>query len=126
MGLDMYAFQRRGALDKPVDFDCRESDEEIFYWRKHPDLHGWMHRLYARKGGQSEQSARDFNGANVEITAADLDRLEQDVGRSLLPPTTGFFFGASLPDRADDDREFIAKARAAIAAGYAVYYTSSW
>jgi len=43
MGLDQYAFARKGEpLD---DFDGNSSSEEeieICYWRKHPNLQGWM------------------------------------------------------------------------------------
>jgi hypothetical protein len=50
MGLDMYARTTNAKLKSPVDFD--ETDgTEFHYWRKHPDLHGWMERLYREKGG---------------------------------------------------------------------------
>jgi hypothetical protein len=47
MGLDMYAY-RVAAEDAIDDFTIAHDDndmnhaEEIFYWRKHHDLHGWM------------------------------------------------------------------------------------
>ena len=42
MGLDMYAY----VADKAgQEVDSRE----LAYWRKHPNLHGWMERLAESK-----------------------------------------------------------------------------
>jgi len=41
MGLDMYAYMTSEPPEKPVDFKVRKTSQ-FFYWRKHPDLHGWM------------------------------------------------------------------------------------
>jgi hypothetical protein len=120
MGLDQYAFARHRRPDAPVDFEQSDNDNEVHYWRKHPNLHGWMEQLYREKGGK----AKYFNCVAVELTPEDIDRLERDLHD--LPGTTGFFFGTSQPEDTDDDREFIAKARAAFAEGRAVYYTSWW
>lgn len=122
MGLDMYALTRAAKLPSHVDFEQEPGDMELHYWRKHPNLHGWMERLYRRKNG----SDRDFNCANVELTLEDLDRLESDIRSGGLPPTSGFFFGSSDGSELDGDLQFIAKARAAIKAGASLYYTSWW
>lgn len=139
MGLDMYAYATKHKPAREVDFDTprdieeawevvRASDykadsPEFFYWRKHPNLHGWMHRLYEEKGGQSEHG---FNGDNLVLTLADLVRLEADVLTNSLPSTSGFFFGESTREDFEDDMEFIKLAREKIAEGKTVYYTSSW
>jgi hypothetical protein len=124
MGLDMYAMTApRSAVTKAVDFELPDGmARPLHYWRKHPNLHGWMERLYRQKGGDSP----DFNGDTVALTAEDLDRLEDAVRLRLLPETTGFFFGESDGSECDDDLVFIAKAREAIAAGLAVFYDSWW
>lgn len=122
MGLDMYAVTRVGQLPAAVDFADGPGDSELCYWRKHPNLHGWMERLYRDKGGKEPV----FNCANVALAQEDLDRLEADIRAGSLPPTSGFFFGASDGSERDDDLSFIAKARDAIAAGNSVYYTSWW
>lgn len=122
MGLDMYAYARAAAPAAPVDFPQEEGDQAIAYWRKHPNLHGWMERLYRQKGGQGEH----FNCDNLVLTTADLDQLEADVKANTLPHTTGFFFGQSRPDEQALDLAFIEKARAAIAEGKTVYYSSWW
>ena len=123
MGLDMYAFSTKAKLKKEVDFDTINVDvEEVHYWRKHPNLHGWMQGLYEYKGGKSDS----FNGDNVVLTNADLDQLEYDINSSQLPETSGFFFGNSDGEEKADDLEFVKKARQAIAEGKTVYYTSWW
>ena len=120
MGLDMYARWIDHAPDKPVDFTAGEYGE-LHYWRKHPNLHGWMEALYREKGGTQE-----FNCVNVQLTADDLDRLEAAIRGRKLPPTCGFFFGESNGKEIYDDLAFVAKAREAIADGLTVYYTSWW
>ena len=122
MGLDMYAYTRKIAPATPVDFDREETDEEIFYWRKHPNLHGWMEELYRQKGG----SHPEFNLAQVLLTNEDIDELEKAVGNGELPRTSGFFFGQSTDDDKASDIEFIKKAREAINDGFHIYYTSWW
>lgn len=126
MGLDMYALKiRKGLITEQVDFHLPDNDdaaEELHYWRKHPDLHGWMEDLYREKGGQGEQ----FNCDNLQLTEEDLNRLEEDIKAGELPDTTGFFFGESDGSETNDDLEFVRKAREAINEGYDVYYTSWW
>ncbi|MEM6899078.1 MAG: phosphoglycerate kinase [Pseudomonadota bacterium] len=121
MGLDMYAEITPDPVSAPVDFKV-ENKAEIHYWRKHPDLHGWMEQLYCAKGGTAEM----FNYVNVVLTSEDLDRLEDAILGSELPETSGFFFGQSDGSEVSDDRAFIKKAREAITAGCTVYYTSWW
>ena len=130
MGLDMYAWRVK-AEDAIGDFDIAKNDdgsgskvEEMFYWRKHHDLHGWMERLYRDKGGPRES----FNCVPVRLTKTDLDLLEHAVLNNKLPETQGFFFGTNPPDEDSmkRDMEFISAAKVAIASGDAVYYDSWW
>lgn len=120
MGLDMYAFTMAQTPDKDVDFKT-DAVTELHYWRKHPNLHGWMESLYFEKGGTDT-----FNCITLALTAEDLDRLEADVRAGHLPPTSGFFFGESDGSESEDDLMFIASARAAIAEGKTVFYDSWW
>ena len=63
MGLDMYAYVAKkqgqqsefyetavfdGTINEYVN-DKVSKPIEIAYWRKHPNLHGWMERLWERK-----------------------------------------------------------------------------
>ena len=120
MGLDMYAMTIDHAPASPVDFQAQNA-VELHYWRKHPNLHGWMAELYTAKGGK-----QDFNCAPVVLAPADLDRLEADIRAGNLPHTAGFFFGKTDGSETADDLTFIAKARAAIANGKTVFYDSWW
>ena len=125
MGLDMYAFSTNAKPKTDVDFETKNfKPEEVHYWRKHPNLHGWMQTLYNVKGGQG----RDFNGDCVVLDNFDLDNLEHDLEQGELPDTTGFFFGNSVrdDDELKNDLEFVRKARTEIANGKTVYYTSWW
>jgi hypothetical protein len=69
-----------------------------------------------------------FNaGQGVELTREDLDRLEEALVNRRLPRTKGFFFGESdLEEELPTDLYFVTRARAALAEGWRVYYTSWW
>ncbi|MDF1600947.1 phosphoglycerate kinase [Mesorhizobium sp. YIM 152430] len=121
MGLDMYAAILHEPPATPVDFKAEEGGE-LHYWRKHPNLHGWMEQLYRAKGGTAEC----FNCVNLQLTAEDLDRLEAAIRQRALPHTEGFFFGASDGSEIEDDLRFVAKAREALAEGLSVFYSSWW
>ena len=123
MGLDQYATARRGeAKTDDEGFTYYEDSIELSYWRKHPNLQGWMEELYHEKGGSQE-----FNCVDLELTLADLEALEESLDEEALPETAGFFFGSNADDHyAEQDREFIREARAAIKQGYTVIYNSWW
>lgn len=123
VGLDMYALVTDEKPEKPVDFDIDNLEySECFYWRKHPNLHGWMCNLYYEKGGSSDE----FNCVPVEISLNDLDRLEAAVKSHSLPLTTGFFFGITRPFELERDLEFIDLARRHIEEGRYIFYDSWW
>lgn len=98
---------------------------EIAYWRKHPNLHGWMEQLWRSRTPNADEYS--FNGVELELTWEDLMLLEQDILSGRLPDTTGFFFGEPADDyyRAQD-LEFVRKAKAEIFVGLRVFYNSSW
>lgn len=121
MGLDMYANTTKRRPKSPIDFATKDSDQQLHYWRKHPNLHGWMERVYRIKGGIEE-----FNCATVQLTRFDIDMLEAAIREGQLPETDGFFNGGSDGSERDDDLEFVAKARSAIAHGLTVYYRAWW
>ena len=123
MGLDQYATARRGeAKTDDEGFTYYEDSMELSYWRKHPNLQGWMEDLYHEKGGEQE-----FNCVDLELTLEDLELLEESLDEEALPETAGFFFGTDSSDYyAEADREFIREARAAIKQGYTSVYSSWW
>ena len=112
----------RSVLKESVNPNV-EKPREIAYWRKHPNLHGWMERLAQDKG----LSYNTFNGIELELTWEDLDALEKAVKKRQLPKTAGFFFGdPSDQYYYDKDLAFIREARAELFSGLKVFYNSSW
>ena len=137
MGLDMYAYVaskagQQNEFYEGAQFDKEAGDyvnpavtkpREIAYWRKHPNLHGWMERLAESKGLEYGS----FNGVEMELTHEDLDELERAVVHGRLPATQGFFFGNDADDHyREQDLEFIKTARAELFFGLKVFYNSSW
>ena len=110
--------KEKGAMVNPNVTEPRE----IAYWRKHPNLHGWMHRLWESRGNSGE-----FNGDELELTWDDLEQLEQDIRNKNLPGTTGFFFGNERDDEyREQDLKFVRDAKAEAFLGSKVFYNSSW
>jgi hypothetical protein len=137
MGLDMYAYTavRAGqqndyyadgeydSLTNEYKNKTVEKPRELAYWRKHPNLHGWMEKLAQKKGIEYDS----FNGVELELTYEDLEILELDVIAGTLPSTDGFFFGTDADEHyLEQDLEFIKNARAELFCGLKVFYNSSW
>jgi len=125
MGLDQFAYC----------IDNNGEKEELAYWRKHPNLQGWMENLWESKGrpsfNQKETAGglglSDFNCVPVELSYEDLDDLEDAIVNNTLPATNGFFFGSDSDDYYKrQDLEFIQKAREALDSGLTVCYDSWW
>ena len=140
MGLDMYAYVAAKAGQQDEFYEGAEYDKDtgefvnpnvnrprqICYWRKHPNLHGWMERLWNQRNG-GDKDADKFNGIELELTAEDLDELEYAVQNDHLPATSGFFFGNDADDYyKPSDLKFIQEARAEMFLGLKVFYNSSW
>jgi hypothetical protein len=122
MGLDMYAY----AAVKANEEWGTGSQREIAYWRKHPNLHGWMEQLW-RSRNTDPSADPMFNGIELELTWEDLDQLDEDIQNNRLPSTSGFFFGDDSDNYyREQDLEFIRKARTELFTGLKVFYNSSW
>ena len=148
MGLDQYAYVAARAGQQQEHYDSStyndqtnewtslvEKPRELAYWRKHPNLHGWMEQLWIDKGypgyDQADPNPMNdgpmFNGIELELTAHDLDALERAVVHGRLPATQGFFFGNNADQHyREQDLEFIRNARAEMFFGLKVFYNSSW
>jgi hypothetical protein len=123
MGLDQFSYS----------IDSEGNKTEIAYWRKHPNLQGWMENLWENKGRPNANDESDsmglseFNCVPVELSYEDLDSLEKDIQNSSMPQTAGFFFGNDSDDYyKEKDLEFIQSARFALDNGNKVYYDSWW
>lgn len=135
MGLDMYAYSvsQDNVID---DFNFKrptndEADDnkvnDLFYWRKHPNLHGLMEQIWIDRGGCTEGSTEGvFNCQKIRLYLEDITRIENAVNSGNLPLTEGFFFGVSTPEQKEEDLEFCALAKSEIEKGRAVYYDSWW
>lgn len=149
MGLDMYAYVAAKQGQQNEFYEGAEWDpvlkesvnpnvskpREIAYWRKHPNLHGWMENLWHKKRNSENNPVVEdvddvggsFNGIELELTWEDLEDLERAVMHKQLPATRGFFFGDGADDvYYEDDLEFIKQAKAEIFVGLKVFYNSSW
>ena len=144
MGLDQLAFSR------PPTAKNDKEDELIIQWRKHPNLQGWMERLWRKqKCGDSDKFVKNgrtiykegysnhtnmgdpFNQEEVELTLDDIKRLRLDICNKTLNgghgDTTGFFFGDSSDEYyRETDIDFCDQAKAALDKGCKVIYYSSW
>ena len=125
MGLDQYAYLNGRKEDG--------SKDELAYWRKHPNLQGWMENLWIEKGRPVPEDNEHFDGSfnciAVELTLEDLDRLEADIlsGKMAELRTVGFFFGEESDEYyREQDLKFVKEARDAIADGHKVFYDSWW
>lgn len=140
MGLDQYAYAAAkagqndewwGQYDIPEDQRTVQPVREIAYWRKHPNLQGWMENLWESKGSPGSYAGPDsmFNGVELELTWEDLDRLERDINEGTVAQleTTGFFFGDASDDYyREQDLQFVKDAKAELFVGLKVFYNSSW
>ena len=135
MGLDQYATARKGEATTDEDgYKAWGDSYELAYWRKHPNLQGFMEELWIEKGtpGLKEEQKgsmfeSDFNCVDLELTLEDINTFEEGLDSVGLPETTGFFFGDDADEYyVEQDREFIVAARNAIKDGYTVVYSSWW
>lgn len=138
MGLDQYAYIANKAKQREEFYETAAWDpvdctfvnnkvtepQEIAYWRKHPNLQGWMENLWESKG-----NIGTFNGIELELTWDDVNKLEQDIkdGTVAKMSTSGFFFGDPSDDYyKEQDLKFCIDAKAEIFLGRKVFYNSSW
>jgi hypothetical protein len=94
MGLDLYLTGEKffmgssGQNPRENGFRLRSKTLELGYWRKHPNLHGYIVETFA--GGKDECQDIYLGGSERirTIIAA--------IKARALPDTTGFFFGVSM------------------------------
>jgi hypothetical protein len=133
MGLDQYMYAASKAKDSEIN------KRELAYRRKHPNLHGWMEKLWLKKLGiplyaedqfiQNLNRHIDFNGVELELTYEDIVQLEQDIrsGKMARMDTQGFFFGRPSDEHYyDEDLKFCVDAKAELFFKFKVFYNSSW
>lgn len=90
MGLDMYLEGHKfvcgnGQKDKS-GYPIKNIELQLGYWRKHPNLHGYIVNTFA--DGKDECQA-------IELGEEEINQIIEAITEDALPPTSGFFFGAS-------------------------------
>jgi hypothetical protein len=90
MGLDMYLSGERYFMNRPPREAGRPVVKaeiyELGYWRKHPNLHGYIIRTFADGVDECQEISLDEVG---------LTQIMEAVKAKDLPHTSGFFFGVS-------------------------------
>ena len=95
---------------------------ELGYWRKHPNLHGYIVETFAKGVDECQQ---------IDLNEADLKKIIEAITSESLPHTEGFFFGASDGSEKNDDVLTLQKALVWLAAEEkgvtrSVFYRASW
>ena len=112
MGLDQYAYSREAV------------ETADYQWRKHPNLQGWMERLWRERFDISTDG--EFC-CEIQLYKEDILQLAVDIQANDLPATDGFFFGSNSDEQyREQDMEFCKWALTEIFQGREVYYDSSW
>ena len=131
MGLDMYLEGEkflwtdwRNPQNNPREdgYEIRTKTLNLGYWRKHPNLHGYIVSTFADGIDNCQRIALD---------ATDIEKIIDAVARDNLPHTEGFFFGASDGTEKDDDLRILAAALAWLrtdetGVSRTVFYRASW
>lgn len=93
MGLDMYLTGEKffhslegTQRERAEGFEIKEHRLSLGYWRKHPNLHGYIVEHFA----DGEDRCQEIN-----LTPDNLLELIEAVKTGSLPFTEGFFFGVS-------------------------------
>jgi hypothetical protein len=131
MGLDMYLvgtkheegrFAEPGPRPQLDGFPVRATELDLGYWRKHPDLHGYIVNTFADGKDECQR---------IYLSSSMLRKIADAIEDGGLPHTEGFFFGSSEvyeETKAHDASLFrrVADWLAEKTWQYAVYYQASW
>lgn len=100
MGLDMqlngekYHWSYGDKKPPEVDgFRVKETILELGYWRKHPNLHGFIVNTFANGVDECQR---------IDLGPDQIRKIIQATIENNLPETTGFFFGVSTKDRDEE------------------------
>jgi len=98
MGLDMYLTGEEFKLtdwgnpqnnETEDGFRVKSRDLDLGYWRKHPDLHGFIVENFANGEDTCQR---------IQLVGKDIEKIILAIREDRLPHTEGFFFGSSEND----------------------------
>lgn len=101
-------------------------NDDLHYWRKHPDLHGHMEEIYVNRGGDDI-----FNCVKLILNKEDIEELIEKIkkqieGEDVFETTEGFFFGATCEEYWKEDLEVFEKVLKETDWDKETVYYSSW
>jgi hypothetical protein len=124
MGLDMYLtgdryFHKRSRRRRGIK---KAELIDLGYWRKHPNLHGYIVETFA----DGEDKCQEIN-----LSADGIRQIIAAIEDAKLPETTGFFFGESDGSENGRDWRIFCDALAWLEADdpkawRSIYYQASW
>jgi hypothetical protein len=133
MGLDMHLTGEKYLFtdwENPANnqyqdgFRVKGLNLELGYWRKHPDLHGYIVENFG--GGHDDCQP-------IRLSCENIQSIIEAVLENRLPKTSGFFFGESLNDKEQVDETVAILQEAMNWAGsepegffHEVIYQASW
>jgi hypothetical protein len=131
MGLDMYLEGEKfywTDWEHPENnltmdgFKITRTRLSLGYWRKHPDLHGFIVQTFA----EGKDNCKD-----VYLSPEDIGTIMEAIQGDKLPHTEGFFFGATDGSEKAESLRIFAAALAWLTTkkegvSRSVYYRASW
>lgn len=131
MGLDMYLTGEKCLLidyENPANnltedgFTLDRKLLRLGYWRKHPNLHGFIVNTFTNGEDTCQQ---------IHLDVGDIERIIEAVARDELPHTDGCFFGRSDGSEKPDDLRILNAALEWLRTPEpnvwrSVYYQASW
>jgi len=111
--------QRRPMAD---GFEVSSHELQLGYWRKHPNLHGYIVQEFADGKDECQK---------IELAADDIRKIIEAVRANMLPETQGFFFGTSEDDPPEEDIKILEAALKWVetkeeGVSRSVHYRASW
>ena len=127
MGLDMYLLGDKFLFPPEYEYEdgypIIRRELRLGYWRKHPNLHGYIVQTFARGKDDCQPLA---------LTVDDLKQIRGAVEGDNLPHTEGFFFGVSDGSEKEKTLEILKNAiawlqdRSEANIVRSVFYRASW
>ena len=139
MGLDQHLYSMEQDIDPNTMYDnyVDGTIDDVGYWRKHPDLHGYIEALWVEAGHPGADSPVEdggfgwstFNGVPFELSEEDILNIIECSKKGSFGEydnTTGFFFGETCDRHHTDTIVIMTEALKLKRQGKKIVYNSSW